>query len=52
MNYLAFGGYWFFGAADAAEMASTFASYGLITDAPTPEVGLGSKILDWFWEMF
>jgi hypothetical protein len=34
MNYLPYGGYWFYGAASKAQRASFFTSWGLLAIAP------------------
>jgi hypothetical protein len=39
MNYLPFAGWWFYGAADALEMASYFSSWGLRDVSPVPTPG-------------
>jgi len=52
MNYLAYGGYCFYGAADAAEMASTFASYGLLASAPTPTPSSWFGFVHWLYGFF
>lgn len=52
MNYLAYGGYWFYGASDTMEMAAIFSSYGLLTTAPTPAAGGWFGFIHYFWEFF
>jgi hypothetical protein len=38
VNYLPYVGFWFYGAASAAEMHSFYASWGLLGDAPEPTI--------------
>jgi hypothetical protein len=53
LNILSWAGYWFYRAESSSARAASFASWGLLTDAPDVEPPTFFKRLtDWFWEFF
>ena len=53
MNYTSWAGYGFYAALTKTQMASLFASWGLLTAAPgAVEPVFWTRVTDWFWEFF